>query len=208
VALDHGRASKPDIGERDLTVSSLGRHPARAVTPDAPTLSGERVTLRPLTDADLDALVDIIARPGVREWWPSADEPLRVREELRSDDGGYLAFAIEAGGELAGWLAVTEEDDPYYRHAALDIILAPGHQDRGLGTEALRTAIRWLIRECGHHRFTIDPALQNERAIRAYAAVGFRRVGVLRRPERLRDGSWRDGLLMELMSDELREPSG
>lgn len=178
------------------------------MTRAAPTLSGDRLTLRPLADADLDALVDIIARPGVREWWPSADERSRVREELRGDDAGCLALAIDVGGELAGWLAVTEEDDPDYRHAALDIILAPGHQDRGLGPEALRTAIRWLIQERGHHRFTIDPAIENERAIRAYAAVGFRRVGVLRCYERRSDGRWRDGLLMELLADELREPSG
>ena len=75
---------------------------------------------------------------------------------------------------------------------------------RGLGPEALRTAIRWLVEQRGHHRFTMDPALQNERAIRAYSAVGSRRVGVLRRYERGADGQWHDNLLMELMAEELR----
>ncbi len=49
----------------------------------------------------------------------------------------------------------------------------------------------------------IDPALANERAIRAYAAVGFRRVGILRRYERGPDGVWEDGLLMDLLAEEL-----
>ncbi|HEX2508373.1 MAG TPA: GNAT family protein [Miltoncostaeaceae bacterium] len=55
----------------------------------------------------------------------------------------------------------------------------------------------------GHHRFTIDPAVANERAIRSYAAVGFRPVGVMRAYERGRDGAWHDNLLMDLLAGEL-----
>jgi aminoglycoside 6'-N-acetyltransferase len=87
---------------------------------------------------------------------------------------------------------------------ALDIGLGPEFQNRSLGSEALRTVVRWLIAERGHHRFTIDPAVANERAIRAYAAVGFRPVGVLRRYERGPEGAWEDGLLMDLLAEELR----
>lgn len=124
-----------------------------------------------------------------------------MREELRSDES-YQTFAVEVDGELAGWMGVEEEDDPYYRSAALDIILAPEYQGRGLGPEALRTMIGRLI-ENGHHRFTIDPTVENERAISAYSKVGFRPVGVTRRSERGPDGVWRDGLLMDLLADEL-----
>ena len=48
----------------------------------------------------------------------------------------------------------------------------------------------------------MDPAVDNERDIRCYFAVGFRRVGVMRRYERLRGGSYRDALLMELIVDD------
>jgi aminoglycoside 6'-N-acetyltransferase len=160
------------------------------------------VLLRPLTEADVEQLVEVVAAPGVREWWPSADEPEQVREELRSDDR-YKTFAIEVDGALAGWLGVEEENDPYYRSAALDIILAPAYQGRGLGPEALRMMIRRLRDERGHHRFTIDPAVENKRAIRAYESVGFRPVGVMRSSERRPDGGWRDGLLMDLLAHEL-----
>jgi aminoglycoside 6'-N-acetyltransferase len=51
----------------------------------------------------------------------------------------------------------------------------------------------------GHHRFTIDPAAENARAIRAYASAGFEPVGVLRSYWRGPDGRWRDGLLMDLV---------
>ncbi len=43
----------------------------------------------------------------------------------------------------------------------------------------------------------------NERAIRACATLGFRPVGRLRSYQRMPDGSWVDGLLMELLAGEL-----
>jgi aminoglycoside 6'-N-acetyltransferase len=158
------------------------------------------VRLRPVADADVPAIAAILAEPDVVRWWGDHDEA-RVRRELLEDSGSE-ALAIEVDGELAGILIVTEEDDPGYRHAALDITLAGAYQGRGLGREALRLAIDRLVTEHGHHRFTIDPAAENERAIRCYEAVGFRPVGVMRRYERAPDGTWRDGLLMDLLADE------
>ena len=167
---------------------------------DLPTIEGERLTLRPLTEEHLDRLVELMWDPSVRRWWGTVASPEALREDLRHDG---CAFAIEVDGAVAGWLGVVEEEEPDYRHAALDVGLGPQHQDRGLGPAALRTVIEWLIRERGHHRFTIDPAVANERAIRAYRAVGFRPVGVLRRYERGPDGTWEDGLLMDLLAEEL-----
>jgi aminoglycoside 6'-N-acetyltransferase len=164
--------------------------------PDSlPTLHSERLTLRPIRDDDLDALLAVVSGPGVQEWWGSADH-----DDLRNEG---RAFTIEVEGEVAGWLGFEEENEPDYRHAGLDISLAPAYHGRGLGPETLRTAIDWLIRERGHHRFTIDPAAHNERAIAAYRKVGFRPVGIMRRYERGLDGAWHDNLLMDLLAEEL-----
>ena len=65
---------------------------------------------------------------------------------------------------------------------------------------------RYLIEERGHHRLTIDPAADNAPAIRAYEKVGFRPVGVMRSYERGPDGTLHDGLLMDLLADELVTP--
>jgi aminoglycoside 6'-N-acetyltransferase len=170
-----------------------------------PLLHGERVTLRQVGDADLDALVAIMQSPGVREWWWEADDPERMRAGFREDAESGSAFAIELDGELAGWLGFEEETDPGYLHASVDISLDPRFQGQGLGPDAIRTVIRWLAGERGHHRFSIDPSARNERAIRAYQSIGFRSVGVLRRYERDADGpGFHDGLLMDLLIDELR----
>jgi aminoglycoside 6'-N-acetyltransferase len=180
----------------------MSLRPPRRV--ELPTLRSERLLLRPQREEDLDALEEIVTSPGGGEWWGVVDDREKLRSDLRCDDeDDSAAFTIEVDGEVAGWLGVWEENEPNYRYAGLDIMLAPSARGRGIGPEALRAAIHWLLDERGHHRLTIDPALDNERAIRAYELVGFRPVGVLRRYERDPAGGWRDGLLMDLLAEEL-----
>ena len=123
---------------------------------------------------------------------------------MTQDD--IAVWAIEAGGDVVGLIQADEETEPQYRHASIDIVLASGGQDRGLGSDAVRTVARWLLDVRGHHRLTIDPAASNEREIRAYSRVGFRPVGVMRNYERARDRTWHDGVLMDLLAGELSEP--
>ncbi|MEL7210252.1 MAG: GNAT family protein, partial [Actinomycetota bacterium] len=92
--------------------------------------------------------------------------------------------------------------DPDYRHAGIDIFVDPAVHGRGHGTDALRTLCRHLFDVEGHHRLTIDPAADNAAAIRTYEKVGFRPVGRMRAYERGLDGTWHDGLLMDLLADE------
>ena len=143
-----------------------------------PTLQGERVTLRPIADADVEPLAEIIREPSVARWWDESDEPELLRENLLMDGS---AWVVEADGELVGWLGFTEETEAQYRQVGLDISLSSRFQGQGLGPDALRTAIRWFASERGHHRFTIDPNASNEPAIKAYSAVGFRPIGIMRR---------------------------
>jgi aminoglycoside 6'-N-acetyltransferase len=115
-----------------------------------------------------------------------------------------VQFVVEVGASVAGLVQYSEEMDPMYLHAGIDIFLDPAVQRRGLGREAVRTLARYLFSVRGHHRIVIDPAAQNHQAISAYAAVGFRTVGVMREYERNPDGTgWHDGLLMELLVSEL-----
>jgi aminoglycoside 6'-N-acetyltransferase len=148
---------------------------------------------------DAPALLALLTEPSVARWWHEWDAA-RVQRDLIEQDEEHV-LVIEVGGELAGLLLVYEEPDEY-KHAALDVSLAGAHQGQGLGPEALRLVITHLIEERGHHRFTIDPAAANERAIRAYAAVGFKPVGRLRDYELGADGTWHDGLLMDLLAAE------
>ncbi|MET1231358.1 MAG: GNAT family protein [Candidatus Limnocylindrales bacterium] len=164
-------------------------------------LPGERITLRPLGDDDRAEIRRILEDPTVARWWGPGDVGTRL-EEWFADDG-TVRFAVELAGRVVGTVQFHEENEPDYRHAGLDIFLDREHQGQGLGSDALRTLARYLIDVRGHHRLTIDPSAANERAIRAYTKVGFRPVGVMRDYERGPDGSFHDGLLMDLLAGEL-----
>jgi aminoglycoside 6'-N-acetyltransferase len=165
-------------------------------------LHGPRVTLRRGSRADAEALHTIRRQPGVRRWW-RAPEPVDVLAAELSADGEEVVLVIEVAGEVAGAIQFYEELEPDYRHASIDLYLADPQQGQGLGPEAIAVLAAYLVDERGHHRMTIDPAADNDAAIRAYARLGFRPVGVMRAYERGEDGSWHDGLLMELLADEL-----
>jgi aminoglycoside 6'-N-acetyltransferase len=173
----------------------------------APTivLHGPRVLIRPGTDADAGVLFAIRAEPKVQRWWRTPEPVEQIALELRGEDvaEGVTQFVVEVSGDVVGLIQYNEETEPDYRHASIDVFLSTRVHGRGLGAEAVAVLAAYLVNERGHHRITIDPAAENTAAIRAYTKVGFQPVGLMRRYERDGEGSWRDGLLMDLMADEL-----
>ncbi|MFD3421250.1 aminoglycoside 6'-N-acetyltransferase [Streptomyces decoyicus] len=158
---------------------------------DIGELRGASVVLRPTVDADIATLGRIVREPEVAAWWSVPD-----------DYQDMLAVLFD--GEIIGAIQFSEETDPEFRHAGIDIFLTAERHGQGLGTDAVRTLARWLIHERGHHRLTIDPAADNTAAIRSYRKVGFKPVGIMRAYGRdHRTGGWADGLLMDLLADEL-----
>lgn len=154
-----------------------------------------RVGLQPLDAGHADALRELRTDERVSRWWgpledafPLADEPTAVR------------YAIVVDDAVAGMVQFTEENDPDYRHAMVDLFVGDEFQNRGVGTEALESVIAVLMNERGHHRVTIDPSTGNPAAIRCYEKAGFRHVGVMEKCERDPwSGGWKDALLMELV---------
>jgi len=64
----------------------------------------------------------------------------------------------------------------------------------------MRQLIEVVTEVHGHHRVTIDPAIDNGAAIRSYEKAGFRRVGLLEAAWRNPwSGEWSDVMLMELV---------
>ena len=160
------------------------------------------VRLRPASSADIPRLAEIRATPEVYGQWRGGDDMVAAVEEDLAE-GSIVAYVIEVEDRVVGWIQWEAEEDPDYRHASIDIYVDPVVHGRGVGTDAVRTLARHLITDHGHHRLEIDPAVDNAAAIRCYAKVGFRPIGVRRRYERGPDGTWHDGLLMDLLAEEL-----
>jgi len=163
-------------------------------------LADGNVRLLPLDAADAPRLAAMVAAdPEASAWWGANAE--KIAGWLTED--GTHAYSIEYDGTTAGIIEYSEENDPDYRYASIDIALLAPFVGRGIGPRAIRALLQFLFTTAGHHRATIDPNVANARAIRAYEKVGFKPVGVMRKVERDPEGIWRDGLLMDILAEEL-----
>ena len=182
--------------------------PPRPHAAARPVLAGDRVLIRPGQPQDVAALQAILAEPEVAAWWGDPQPAAETEAKLLGGGPGEALLVIEADGQVAGGIEYSEENEPMYRHAGIDIYLSSRFSGQGLGTEAVTLLAAFLMRERGHHRLTIDPAAANLPAIRCYEKAGFRRVGVMREYERGRDGRFHDGLLMDLLRSDVVDLPG
>ena len=160
-----------------------------------------QVTLRKVTEADVEPLAKILAEPEVARWWGRYDVD-RVRRELL-ESPAMVVFVIDVHGVVAGSIQYFEEPASDYRHAGMDVFLSRDWHGQGLGSDSVRTLARHLVHDRGHHRLVIDPAASNDAAIACYERVGFRKVGRMRAYERGPDGTWHDCYMLEALRDEI-----
>jgi aminoglycoside 6'-N-acetyltransferase len=156
-----------------------------------------------LLDPALDAeLVRIVRSPAVAAWW---SDPTEEEDGWPRGEDTHQRYAILAGETLVGGIAWWTVDNTHYEHAGMDLFIDGSVHGRGLGRRAVHLMARELFGR-GHHRLVIDPAARNEVAIRCYASVGFSPVGVMRRYEWAAEGGWQDGLMMDCLPEDLRDP--
>jgi aminoglycoside 6'-N-acetyltransferase len=166
-------------------------------------ITGRSVVLRPAQTSDHRRFREILATPEVTRWW---GDPDKEAADACAPEDDIRSYAVEYEGTVVGIIQSCEEPTPAYRSAGIDIAVHPRWHRRGIGADAIHTLARHLLDTDGHHRLTIDPDTDNEPAIRLYRSLGFRPVGVMRHYERRQDGSFHDGLLMDLLPEELRTP--
>ncbi len=167
-------------------------------------IQGAQIRLRPAARDDIDELVRIRETPEVHRHWRGGDDLRKAVEEDFAEEGS-TNYVILFEDRVVGWIQWAAEEEPDYRSASIDIYLDPAVHGRGIGTDAVRTLARHIFTEHGHHRITIDPAADNPAAIRAYTKAGFQPVGITRQSERGNDGTWHDGLLMDMLVTDLTE---
>lgn len=116
-------------------------------------------------------------------------------------------FAVETlDGRLVGTLGVHEVDWKNAR-ATLYLMVHPEERGKGYGKDALRVALRFLFAINNFYRVGLTVFSFNERAIRLYESIGFRREGVLREAL-FRDGKRHDIHLMGILRSEWENGEG
>lgn len=174
----------------------------------------EVVSLKPLADdgSDAAALLQWLTDERVLEWVYGRDE-IYTLERIRAEWNATTLMAehvwphlIMLGERPIGYLQLVwahAHNDCYkadgdLSHAwAFDMFIGePDLWGAGLGTSVCEVAITALLAR-GADRVLIDPRVVNERAVRVYEKVGFRKVKVLPGNE-LHEGVHYDCWLMEL----------
>ena len=181
-----------------------------------PTLTGERVLLRPFTAADLPAIREMLRDPQARRLTgsvhdkaaelapesPTQAEQIRAWYSSRASQPDRLDLAVvDTGTGLCVGEAVLNSWDPGNRSCNFRIMLGPASRGRGLGTEATQLIVGYGFEHLGLHRISLEVYAFNPRARRAYEKVGFRAEGTLR--ESLRYGDeWIDATVMSILAHE------
>ncbi|HEY6202349.1 MAG TPA: GNAT family protein [Candidatus Limnocylindria bacterium] len=152
----------------------------------APTLRGQRVTLRPMTQADAPHLVRWANDPDFA-WFQWGRRPGRFADndaarkwmDVIGENRGVV-FAIEYEGRPIGQ-ANYRDLRPKGKSAEVGIgIGEPALWGKGLGREALGLLVRHLVDDLGVHRVSLSVLAYNDRAIASYRAAGFEVEGVER----------------------------
>ncbi len=180
-----------------------------------PTLVGERATLRPFREEDLEPMAEALADPDVLRLTgsvhstaaaesadPNPDDRTREWYATRNDQTDRLDLAIvdNASGRCVGE-AVLNEWDADNESCNFRILIGPGGRDRGLGTEATTLMLGHGFTALGLHRISLEVYAVNPRARRAYEKAGFVVEGVTR--EALRFGDERiDAIIMAALAPE------
>lgn len=168
-----------------------------------PTLTGERVVLRPVTVDDVPGLAAMLADPDGRRLTGThatfTGEQLRTWYATRAGQADRLDLAVvdRESGRYAGEVVLNDLDGDNLC-CGFRISLGPAARGRGLGTEATRLVVGYAF-GLGLHRVELEVYAFNPRALAVYEKAGFVREGVRRDALRW-DGEWVDAIMMAVLA--------
>ncbi len=187
-----------------------------------PTLTGERVTLRPfIIDQDAAALREMLQDPeaikltgsshdpgDLPEWDEAAEARFWGWYSTRNDQPDRLDLAIvdKASGQCVGEVVFNDWVQPN-RSCNFRVLIGPRGRDQGLGTESVRLFLGYGFEQLSLHRISLDVHAFNPRAHRLYEKVGFVAEGVLREEHRWAD-QWIDVTIMSILAHEWQRHRG
>lgn len=158
-------------------------------------LTTERLTIRPLDDADVDAIVVAATDPLTQEWLPLPRPYLRAHAEgfvhgiadAAQASGRGLIRAVECEGGLAGAIDFKstdwtngETEIGYWTH--------PAFRGRGIMVEAVTAMAHYALSKADLQRVVVRVAPGNTASIRVAEKAGFTREGVARNAGFTHDG--------------------
>jgi RimJ/RimL family protein N-acetyltransferase len=159
--------------------------------------------IRPETDDDVEAVVDVLQTVGAEGVWIGTEVPFdrsaraeSIRNEL-NDPERFAGFVVDVDGTVVGSIGLHLAP---YGVVTLGMALLDGYRGQGLGTRLMERGIEWA-RQKGAHKVALEVWPHNEPAIGLYQKMGFVEEGRLRRHYRRRNGELWDAVIMGLALD-------
>ena len=176
-------------------------------------LIGKRVYLRPLMKEDLVYLrkwsQDAEIRELIGETTPmSQAECEKFLEKVYADSSReWFMVVIKQDNRVIGEAGLLRMD-PAWRTTDVSVIMGEKEEwGKGYGTEAILLLLDRAFRQLDFHRVAIGVVGFNERALRFWEKVGFRKEGV-QRDGYYYDHKYYDFVMMSILDDEFRELYG
>ena len=172
-----------------------------------------RVCLSPIKDEHIDHYMslsddpELIATMGWRPFGSDEKERFTRFSQVLSlpnlDDGKAIVFSIikAADNKAIGYTSVKGIRKKEARAEVGIAIMEREYRGQGYGTEALRHVVEYAFNELGLTLLGLTVFPSNQRAIRAYEKVGFRKTEILEDAWLLPDGEYADMWVMELARD-------
>lgn len=180
--------------------------------PPAPVLRGEHLLLRPIEDADTEAVVSWRNAPHVQASLYGQTKLTAAMHrnwlETQVRAGRCLQFIIEPHGEAPVGTTFLKSITPEHRRAEFGIFIGEQRAlGKGYGLEATTLLVRHGFAVLGLNKIWLSVFATNLAAIRCYSAAGFSKAGLLRQEYR-RNGVFLDVALMELLAEECMAKTG
>ncbi len=180
-------------------------------------LETERLTLRPFTAGDLDALYSYRSRADVARylyWEPQAEHEVRATLERKAasasirSEGDVLALAvvIRESGDLVGDVILQFVSDEH-RQGEVGYIIHPDRAGMGYATEAVRPLLRIAFHGLGLHRIVGRVEARNIASARVLEKLGMRLEAHLVENEWVKD-EWQSELVYAILDREWRQTVG
>ena len=158
------------------------------------------VTTRPVSDADLPAVLAIYAE-GLATRNATFETSVPTAEALRGAWLPGLAWVAEVAGETVGWTAVmpASRRECYAGVGETTVYVAEAARGRGVGKALLHTQVTEADR-AGLWTLQASVFPENRASLALHRSAGYRTLAVRSRIARL-DGVWRDTVLLERRSE-------
>jgi RimJ/RimL family protein N-acetyltransferase len=172
------------------------------------TLDGDKVRLRPTTADDLPHFVRWLSDPEVTQHLGSdvRFQPPTMEDEERwfqdtAQDPNKTNWTIEAKSGLILGSIDLRNISTSNAWGELGILIGDKHQwDKGYGTDAVRTLVRYAFEELRLHRVQLTVSEENKRGIKCYWKCGFIREGMLYENRKRPDGTYANTVMMGILN--------